>query len=256
MKEIAPNSVNFNIGGATFMFQISKTGGFIDFGTLKENQVKMTTDTGEVKTARSGVERLQKRWTKSQTMSIRIVSEEMVKRIMQLATASSAPAAGTQAASSLSGAAFVAKLDRWVSVGKFNISTVVLTNAAATVTFTVGTDYEVDASLGMIRCLSTGTITADQACLVSAAYAVMTAKTQMSLMQTNAFTGDAWLKWTAENGGIYGIYIPSIQCFSDSTLNMGVNDPMNFGFNFDVLFDTTATSGTENGIWYEFAAAA
>lgn len=67
----------------------------------------------------------------------------------------------------------VAKLGAWVRVVKENISAVVVTNSAATVTYVLGTDYEVNSRLGMIRAIEGGAITADQALKVDYSHAIV-----------------------------------------------------------------------------------
>lgn len=60
----------------------------------------------------------------------------------------------------------VAKHDKWVQLTKQNLATTgfVVTNSGATVTYVLGTDYEVNYRLGMLKVLSTGAI-ADAASL-------------------------------------------------------------------------------------------
>jgi len=60
--------------------------------------------------------------------------------------------------------AVVAKLAKWVQLSKQNLSEtgLVVTNSAASTTYVLGTDYEVNYRLGMIRALSTGAITEGQ----------------------------------------------------------------------------------------------
>lgn len=79
------------------------------------------------------------------------------------------------AASTVTDEAVTAKLDCFVKLSKRNITagSVVLTNSAATTTYQLGTDYTVNYALGMIQCLSAGTITEGQslkADFASAAY--------------------------------------------------------------------------------------
>jgi len=61
-------------------------------------------------------------------------------------------AAGTLAES------VVAISDRWVEIGQTGISSVVVMDSTDTTTYVVGTDYEVNLRLGMIKALSTGSI--------------------------------------------------------------------------------------------------
>lgn len=85
----------------------------------------------------------------------------------------------TQTAASLTAADVTAKLDKWVSVGKRNLTgtaggTFVLTNTGATITYTEGTHYIVNRDSGMIKALSTGTITEAQALKLTTPYGVST----------------------------------------------------------------------------------
>jgi hypothetical protein len=69
----------------------------------------------------------------------------------------------------------VAKLDKWVPLSKQNINTAafVVTNSGATTTYVLGTDYEVNYRLGMIRALSSGGIAADESLKVDFGHAAM-----------------------------------------------------------------------------------
>lgn len=84
-------------------------------------------------------------------------------------------AAANQTAGSVSDEAFVAKLDVWVPVSKKRISSVVVTTDPVGTTYVLGTDYLVNAELGMIKALSTGSISADEDLLVDFSHAAITA---------------------------------------------------------------------------------
>ena len=56
----------------------------------------------------------------------------------------------------------IAKLDGWVKLANEQINTFVLKNEAGSTTFALGTDYELNARVGMYRALSTGAITENQ----------------------------------------------------------------------------------------------
>ncbi len=77
-------------------------------------------------------------------------------------------AAYSQGAATVTDEVTVAQLDGWVKLANEDISAVVLTNSAATVTYIQAgpgvpdPDYEVNPRLGMYRALSTGTITEAQ----------------------------------------------------------------------------------------------
>jgi hypothetical protein len=67
----------------------------------------------------------------------------------------------------------VANLDRFVAIGKRMVSAVVVKNSAGTTTYVEGTDYTVNARLGMIQALSTGSITDAATLQVSCSYAAI-----------------------------------------------------------------------------------
>lgn len=74
----------------------------------------------------------------------------------------------------------VAVFDRWVKISRRGLSSVVVKNAADTVTYTLDTDgtgdYKLDTTSGMIKALSTGDITDGQSLNVSYAYAALSGK--------------------------------------------------------------------------------
>jgi hypothetical protein len=65
----------------------------------------------------------------------------------------------TQAASTATDEAVTSAFDRYVDLAHRNVSMVVVKDSTSTTTYTEGTDYEVNTRLGMIKVLSTGTIT-------------------------------------------------------------------------------------------------
>lgn len=69
-----------------------------------------------------------------------------------------------------------AKHDKWVEVAHRDISTVVVTDSTGVTTYVLDTDYNVHGRLGLIKALSTGAITDDQALLVDYAYAAEAGK--------------------------------------------------------------------------------
>lgn len=74
--------------------------------------------------------------------------------------------------------AITARLDKWVELAYRFVTalSVVVTDSTGVTTFVEDTDYEVDYSLGMIKALSTGAITAAQALLVDYTYGSLTGK--------------------------------------------------------------------------------
>ena len=82
---------------------------------------------------------------------------------------------GTQAAHSVSAGtvtdeAVTARVGKWVDLVQANVSSVVVTDSTGATTYTEGTDYEVNARLGMIRVLSGGAINDGDSLLVDYSY--------------------------------------------------------------------------------------
>lgn len=79
--------------------------------------------------------------------------------------------AHTVAAGTVTDEAMTARHDKGVFLAHRNVSSVVVTNSTGATTYVLNTDYTLDARLGMITALSTGTITDAQALLVDYTYA-------------------------------------------------------------------------------------
>lgn len=83
-------------------------------------------------------------------------------------------AAYSQTSGSVTDEPIVAQLDGWVKLAGEEISAVTVENTAGTTTYVAGTDYDVNARLGMIRAKAGGAITAAQALNVSYTRAAFT----------------------------------------------------------------------------------
>lgn len=79
----------------------------------------------------------------------------------------------TQTVGTLADQAITLLSDRWVECGKLMISEAVVKDPTGATTYTLGTDYEVNARLGMIKALSTGTIVGGTTCKLSCAHAAV-----------------------------------------------------------------------------------
>jgi len=79
----------------------------------------------------------------------------------------------TQASGTVTDEVIAAKKGAWVALSKEKISSVVVTNSAATVTYVAGTDYEVNARMGWIKILTGSAIVEDASLKVDFAYAAV-----------------------------------------------------------------------------------
>ncbi len=256
MRDLAPHTKNLVIGGVSCWFQPNKTGGFINLGTINRNSLNRKVTRGSQFTSADGVKSLFYTWLQERDMSFDVEAVETTKAILQMALLADAPAAQSQASGSVSSETVVAKLDRGVRLAYRLTTALVLTNSGATVTYTVGTDYTIDTDTGMLTCLSTGTIVADQSLRASYTKGSMTSLTKMNLLQSSRFAGDFMFKVKAENGAKFEYYFPSVEVQPAAALEVNLDGPMKTGaFSVAVLEDTTATAGTEWGTCYELAVA-
>lgn len=95
---------------------------------------------------------------------------EVNKESMAIALLGSS-VASNQTSGSLTAEAITAKLDTWIPLSKNTLTGAqTVTNAGATVTYVAGVDYVVNAAMGWVKALSTGTIVADEALKVTSTY--------------------------------------------------------------------------------------
>lgn len=91
----------------------------------------------------------------------------------------------SQAAGALADTPVVTIADRFVEIGKLQLSEVVVENAGGTVTYAEGTDYEINTRLGLLRALSTGVITAGQTVNVSCNHAAINGIKMSGMTKSN-----------------------------------------------------------------------
>ncbi|MBU1564225.1 MAG: hypothetical protein KJ630_01185 [Proteobacteria bacterium] len=91
----------------------------------------------------------------------------------------------TQSSASVTDQEVVANHDKWVELGKYMISTVVVTHISDTPTYVLGTDYEINTRLGMIKVLSTGSIVDAATIQVSYAHAAVAGSQMTGMTKTN-----------------------------------------------------------------------
>ena len=81
----------------------------------------------------------------------------------------------TQTGGSITAEAIVAKLDKWVPLTKGSLTGAqTVTNSGATVTYVLGTDYEVNKAMGWIKAIVGGAIAGDAALKVTSTYGAYT----------------------------------------------------------------------------------
>ncbi len=115
-------------------------------------------------------------------MTATIVFGQLSSRLFAAAFFASS-AAYTQAAGAISGPiAITAIHDKWVEIGLNMVSDLVVKDATGTTTYVLGTDYEVNTRLGMVKALSTGTITDAEALHITGNKLAIAAGSSMEAM--------------------------------------------------------------------------
>lgn len=106
--------------------------------------------------------------------ALEMVFSEMDSTLFGLAFAASPTTLSVSSSTLTNEAITLHALDTWYAASKRTLTSVVLKDATATTTYVLGTDYEVDARLGLIRALTGGDIAAGDVVKLSATYAAFT----------------------------------------------------------------------------------
>ena len=91
----------------------------------------------------------------------------------------------TQSEDALSAENVTTIADKFVEVGKYMISNVVVTDPTEVTTYVEGTDYEINTRLGMIKALSTGSITDGEIVKFSCDYAAISGSQMKAMTKSN-----------------------------------------------------------------------
>lgn len=91
----------------------------------------------------------------------------------------------TQAAGTLTDSPVTTIADRFIEIGKLQLSAVVIKNTGGTVTYVADTDYVIEPTLGLLKALSSGAITAGQEVNVSCSYAAVNGVRMAAMTKSN-----------------------------------------------------------------------
>lgn len=91
----------------------------------------------------------------------------------------------TQAAGTLTAAAVTVIEDRYVEIGKLKLSNVVVKDVTDTTTYAAGTDYEISATMGMIKAIAGGAINGGDVVHVTADYAEINGTRMKAMTKSN-----------------------------------------------------------------------
>jgi hypothetical protein len=168
---------HYTIGRGKVLLKVDGAGGYRDLGNAPEFGLTVATEKKPHFSSRSGIKTKDLEIVTEQTATGKFTLDELVKENLALFSMATTPASADQTSSSATDDSLVAALDLWVPVGKKSISAVVITTDPAGTTYTLGTDYELDLVNGLVKCLSTGTISAAEDLLISFDYAAVTMNT-------------------------------------------------------------------------------
>ena len=164
----APNVENYMLGkGVLYLDRLDSSGnhtGELDLGNAPAFNVSLTTEDLPHRESRSGIKEEDHNVETSLSASVSFTLDEPNTDNLALAFRASEPSTTSQGSGSVAAESATAKLDKWIALDYRNISNVVIG------AYTEDTDYEVDFATGRIKCLSTGSITADEALTVAYDY--------------------------------------------------------------------------------------
>lgn len=108
-----------------------------------------------------------------QPADLTVQLSEVAKETLTIALLGTTSAV-SQLAGSVTDEVIAAKQGKWVVLSKAQVSTVVVTNSGATVTYVEGVDYLVNKEMGWIKALATGAIAESASLKVDFAHAALT----------------------------------------------------------------------------------
>lgn len=149
-------------------------GGYIDFGNTTKLGIQPASEIKEQKSKkRDSYGQVLETVALQDTATLSAILET-VNRVGLRYAFMGEDAAYSQTSGTVTDEATIAKLDGWVRLASEEVSSFVLTNTGATVTYVLGTDYLLNARLGMYKAIVGGAITDGQALLADYSKAAFT----------------------------------------------------------------------------------
>jgi hypothetical protein len=194
----SPNVENYLLGrGRIYFDRFNAQGqkqGYIDLGNAPDFSVNITKETLAHYSSRSGIKVKDLEVVKEIASSFQFTLEEFSLKNLELAFLGTSSAAN-QTSGALTAQDYTARHDKWVEVGKRQLSNFVLKNDGGTVTHVLGTDYEVELTEGLFLAKSTGAIADGGTVEVTCDYAAVT---QQNLAAMLSAAVDGSLKFVGD----------------------------------------------------------
>lgn len=174
---LSPSAENHVLGRGRIYFDRFDSGGnkqgWIDLGNAPDFSVNISKETLAHYSSRSGVRVKDLEVVRELASSFQFTLDEFSVLNLGLAFLGE-QASQDQTAASVTDESITARHDKWVDLTKRKVSSVVVTTDPDGTTYTENTDYVVDYDEGMIKVLSTGSITDGEALLLDFDYADLT----------------------------------------------------------------------------------
>ncbi|MBV6340181.1 hypothetical protein [Candidatus Magnetobacterium casense] len=164
------NAQLYTIGRGKLLFRPTGTDGWRDLGNAPDFSVATKTDKIDHFSARQGLSVKDKQVVLKQEAIGKFKLDELSIDNLLLFIMGAEATTTSQTSGTLTASSVIALLNKWVFVGKRELSGVVVKDSTDTTTYTEGTDYEVDYKAGMLYCQETGTIVDLATLHVSATY--------------------------------------------------------------------------------------
>lgn len=230
------NVENYTLGKGKLLFQPSGTNGFIDLGNAPNFSVSQTVEKKEHFSSRSGLQVKDATVVTKITGAGKFTLDEPNITNLNFFIMGDVIADISQASGTLSAQAFTAREDKWITLGKRKLSSVVVKDVTDAITYVLGTDYELEADAGLLMALSAGAI-ADAAILhVSCNYAAATMNRADGGSKTQ-WEGDFWFVGAPPKGKVTDVK-GYVNLAPEGEIPMIGEDWQSFGFTVEFVENT------------------
>ena len=224
---------NYNIGRGKVLFKPAGETNFRDLGNAPDFKFAVKTTVLKHPSSREGMKTFDDQVTTEQTAAGSLTLDDLKDFNMKNFIMAAAVNAANQADGSVTDQAVTAELDRWIDLGKFKLSSVVVKNQAGDITYVLNTDYRLDAEAGLLMPLSSGAITAAQALKVSFAHAAV-ASSSMDAATSAKIEGDLYFVGNPPKGKIVDV-LGYVAMTPNGDLSLIGDDWTKFAFDVEFL---------------------
>lgn len=226
-------------GGGKIYFEAGGNTGFRDLGNLVNVSLTKAIKDLEHYTAATGKKLLDKKIVIESKIGLKFKLDEFDKHNLDMLFLGDGAADASYIAGSVTDEEVTGYIDRVFFTAKGGISAVVITHTSGTPTYVADTDYKIiDATKGIIKILTGGTITNGQALKVDYAYTAYTAS-KVKVGKTFSVDGKARLIFKAAAGNDITWVINSCNLKTEGDIAFDSEKWADADFLLDVLVDTT-----------------